>query len=74
MLKYFRIAKREECEMILLIGLPAAGKTTWANKHVEANPEKRYNVIGTNALIEKMKVDSNQFKLIAELCLIANVF
>ncbi len=51
-----RIAKREDCEMILLVGLPAAGKTTWANKHREANPDKRYYVIGTSALLERMKV------------------
>ena len=42
--------------MIMMVGLPAAGKTTWVNKHVEENREKRYNVIGTAALIEKMKV------------------
>ena len=42
--------------MILMVGLPASGKTTWAMKHVEENPDKRYYVIGTNALIEKMRV------------------
>ena len=42
--------------MIMLIGLPASGKTTWANKHVEENPLKRYNVIGTSVLLERMKV------------------
>jgi heterogeneous nuclear ribonucleoprotein U-like protein 1 len=51
-----RISERSQCEMIMLIGLPGAGKTTWVNKHVEENPEKRFNVIGTAALIEKMKV------------------
>ncbi len=51
-----RVAKREDCEMILLVGLPAAGKTTWAATHREANPDKRYYVIGTSALIERMKV------------------
>ena len=42
--------------MIMLIGLPASGKTTWASKHVEENLEKRYNVIGTSTLVDRMKV------------------
>lgn len=52
----YRIKTREECEMIMLIGLPGCGKTTWVKKQVEANPEKRYTVIGTSSLIDKMKV------------------
>ena len=51
-----RVEKREDCEMIMLIGLPASGKTTWANKHAEENPEKRYNIIGTSILLDRMKV------------------
>ena len=51
-----RIEKREECEMIMMIGLPASGKTTWVNKLVAENPEKHYNVIGTSTLISKMTV------------------
>lgn len=43
--------------MIMMCGLPACGKTTWANKYVKEHPEKRYNIIGTNALIDKMKVN-----------------
>ena len=42
--------------MIMLIGLPGCGKTTWVNKYVAEHPEKRYNVIGTAALVDKMKV------------------
>ncbi len=42
--------------MIMLVGLPGSGKTTWANKHVAENPDKKYTVIGTSSLIDKMKV------------------
>lgn len=40
----------------MMVGLPACGKTTWAAKHAETNPEKKYNILGTNAIMEKMKV------------------
>ncbi len=42
----------------MMVGLPACGKTTWATKHAEMNPEKKYNILGTNAIMEKMKVGS----------------
>jgi heterogeneous nuclear ribonucleoprotein U-like protein 1 len=42
--------------MLMMCGLPGCGKTTWVNKYVAANPEKLYNVLGTNSIIDKMKV------------------
>merc|ERR1712223_1292759 len=57
-----RISKREDCEMIMLIGLPGCGKTTWVNEFVSEHPEKRYNVIGTAALVDKMKVNGEPLK------------
>jgi heterogeneous nuclear ribonucleoprotein U-like protein 1 len=43
-------------QIIMLCGLPGAGKTTWANEYYAANLEKKYNILGTNNLIDKMKV------------------
>lgn len=40
----------------MMVGLPAAGKTTWAIKHAAANPLKKYNILGTNAIMDKMRV------------------
>ncbi|KAM8952272.1 heterogeneous nuclear ribonucleoprotein U-like protein 1 [Pelodytes ibericus] len=45
-----------ECEILMMVGLPGAGKTTWAMKHAAANPAKKYNILGTNAIMEKMRV------------------
>lgn len=49
-------ANKSECEILMMVGLPACGKTTWAIKHAEQNPDKKYNILGTNAIMDKMKV------------------
>jgi len=68
--KFFEEALEDECvvnpvdhpesladaEFILLAGLPGCGKTYWAQKHMEANPKKNYLLMGTNAVIDQMKV------------------
>ncbi|XP_034293948.1 heterogeneous nuclear ribonucleoprotein U-like protein 1 isoform X1 [Pantherophis guttatus] len=47
---------KRDCEILMMVGLPAAGKTTWAIKHAAANPAKKYNILGTNAIMDKMRV------------------
>ena len=51
-----RLETRNECEMIMMVGLPGCGKTTWVEKHVKENPEKHYNVISTQEMFKKMTV------------------
>ncbi|CDO99634.1 unnamed protein product [Coffea canephora] len=45
-----------DCELIMMVGLPAAGKSTWAENLVRAHPEKRYILLGTNLVLDQMKV------------------
>ena len=40
----------------MMVGLPGAGKTVWAEKHSAGNPDSKFNILGTNNIIEKMKV------------------
>jgi heterogeneous nuclear ribonucleoprotein U-like protein 1 len=40
----------------MMVGLPGAGKTFWAEKFAVENEDKHWNILGTNNLIEKMKV------------------
>ncbi|GCB79500.1 hypothetical protein scyTo_0019554 [Scyliorhinus torazame] len=42
--------------VILMVGMPGVGKTTWVKKHVAENPEKRYTVLGTHNILDKMRV------------------
>ncbi|KAM5247808.1 heterogeneous nuclear ribonucleoprotein U-like protein 2 [Ctenodactylus gundi] len=46
----------EECEVILMVGLPGSGKTQWALKYAKENPEKRYNVLGAEAVLSQMRM------------------
>lgn len=50
---------RQECEVYMMVGLPGAGKTYWAENHAKENPEKRFNILGTNSLLDRMKVQAS---------------
>ncbi|XP_059145116.1 heterogeneous nuclear ribonucleoprotein U-like protein 1 [Physella acuta] len=49
-------SKKSNCEMIMLVGLPGCGKTTWAMNKQATFPEKRYNILGTDLIIDRMRV------------------
>ena len=47
----------------MMIGLPGAGKTFWAEKQRQERPEKNYNILGTNNLIDKVNAYHSPFNL-----------
>ncbi|KAG5453337.1 Heteroproteinous nuclear ribonucleoprotein U-like protein 1 [Clonorchis sinensis] len=49
-------ASKAECEVLMMMGLPGAGKTYYADHLRADNREMQYNVLGTNLILDKMKV------------------
>ncbi|XP_031549505.1 heterogeneous nuclear ribonucleoprotein U-like protein 1 [Actinia tenebrosa] len=47
---------RKDCQVIMMVGVPACGKTFWAKEYANENKHKKFNIIGTNAIIDRMKV------------------
>lgn len=47
---------KEECEVLLMVGLPGSGKSYWSTQAQKDFPDKRYYVLGTNNIIDKMRV------------------
>ncbi|XP_060771191.1 heterogeneous nuclear ribonucleoprotein U-like protein 2 isoform X2 [Neoarius graeffei] len=50
-------AHRKDCEVLMMVGMPGSGKSYWAESHMAKNPEKRYNVLSTNAILHCMKAN-----------------
>lgn len=49
-------SKASEASVLMLVGLPAVGKTTWAKKYALENEDKRFNLIGIDHVIERMRI------------------
>ncbi|XP_011652991.1 heterogeneous nuclear ribonucleoprotein U-like protein 1 isoform X2 [Cucumis sativus] len=45
-----------DCEVMMMVGLPASGKSTWAKKWADDHPEKRQILLGTNLILDQMKL------------------
>ncbi|XP_048885155.1 heterogeneous nuclear ribonucleoprotein U-like protein 2 [Brienomyrus brachyistius] len=48
------VSKRD-CEVLMMVGMPGAGKTHWAQTHIAQHPEKRYNLLGTRTVLGNMR-------------------
>ncbi|XP_062026473.1 uncharacterized protein LOC133742809 [Rosa rugosa] len=56
----------KDCEVMMMVGMPASGKTTWAEKWVKDHPEKRYVFVGINMVFDQMKVPGHLRKQVKE--------
>uniref|UniRef100_A0A182KD23 B30.2/SPRY domain-containing protein n=1 Tax=Anopheles christyi TaxID=43041 RepID=A0A182KD23_9DIPT len=47
---------RDNCELVMMIGLPGSGKTTWVQNYLKENPDSSYTLLSIDSLLENMKV------------------
>jgi len=47
---------KKDCDVLMLCGLPGCGKSYYASKLCEENPEKFYNVLGAKSIMSNMTV------------------
>uniref|UniRef100_A0A0N4ZVM4 SAP domain-containing protein n=1 Tax=Parastrongyloides trichosuri TaxID=131310 RepID=A0A0N4ZVM4_PARTI len=50
-------AKKEDCTVIMTVGLPGSGKTTWVRQYLKDNPDGNWRVISSDALLQQMRID-----------------
>ncbi|ODM88392.1 Heterogeneous nuclear ribonucleoprotein U-like protein 1 [Orchesella cincta] len=54
-----RPEKKDDCELIMLVGLACSGKTKWAKDFIKNNPDKHYNILGTSTAVERALKDQS---------------
>jgi len=47
------IKTREECQFIMMVGLPASGKSYWAKKYAAENPDMKFDILNAASFLEK---------------------
>uniref|UniRef100_A0A182M2B9 B30.2/SPRY domain-containing protein n=1 Tax=Anopheles culicifacies TaxID=139723 RepID=A0A182M2B9_9DIPT len=47
---------RDCCELVMMIGLPGSGKTTWVQNYLKENPDSSFTLLSIDSLLENMKV------------------
>lgn len=48
-------ASKEDCEVVMMVGLPGSGKTHWAQAIMAQHPDKHYNLLSTDTILACMK-------------------
>lgn len=47
-------SSQSSCDVVVMVGLPASGKTTWAQKFCRDQSDKNYEILGSDLILDKM--------------------
>ncbi|XP_072524375.1 heterogeneous nuclear ribonucleoprotein U-like protein 2 [Salminus brasiliensis] len=53
---------RKDCEVLMMVGMPGSGKSQWVKNYTAKNPEKHYNVLSTNIILQCMRLPGPEHK------------
>jgi hypothetical protein len=45
-----------DTEVVMMVGLPGSGKTSWAHKYCRDNLSKKYNILGADDIVQNIRV------------------
>ena len=48
----------------MMVGLPGAGKSVWAERHSAINTYKKYVILGTEHILHRMRIDEKNSEII----------
>lgn len=61
-----RPATRQECEVIMMIGLPGSGKTTWALNYAKEHEDKNFYLLSQATIMDRTTVKQTLDKLLSK--------
>uniref|UniRef100_A0A5S6QJD8 B30.2/SPRY domain-containing protein n=1 Tax=Trichuris muris TaxID=70415 RepID=A0A5S6QJD8_TRIMR len=47
---------KEACTVLMMIGLPGCGKSTWVNSFISSTPEYRWSVLSPSVVLDQMSI------------------
>ncbi|VDM52772.1 unnamed protein product, partial [Angiostrongylus costaricensis] len=53
---------KSDCTVLMMVGLPSVGKTTWVRRYIREHPSENWTLISADTILAAMKVNSLNFQ------------
>uniref|UniRef100_A0A1I7VNZ2 SAP domain-containing protein n=2 Tax=Loa loa TaxID=7209 RepID=A0A1I7VNZ2_LOALO len=50
-------SSKSECTVLMMVGLPGVGKTTWVRQYLREHPQEQWTLLSTDTILAAMKVN-----------------